>query len=111
MSTFLNSKEQYAIWDDHDYGSNNSGADFKHKNSSLNVFQQFWPNPIHEQLNYYTFQKEDVQFFMLDDRFYKDDTLALGRQQLDWLIYHLRQSDATFKIIAIGNSLGFFFIA
>ncbi|MCB0513144.1 MAG: alkaline phosphatase D family protein [Bacteroidetes bacterium] len=103
MSTFLNSKEQYAIWDDHDYGSNNSGADFKHKNSSLNVFQQFWPNPIHEQLNYYTFQKEDVQFFMLDDRFYKDDTLALGRQQLDWLIYHLRQSDATFKIIAIGT--------
>ena len=103
MSAFLNSKAQYAIWDDHDFGANNSGAEFKNKKSSLNVFQQFWANPKNETLNYFTFKKQDVQFFMLDDRFYKEDSTALGVVQLTWLKESLLQSDATFKIIGIGT--------
>ena len=103
MNRFLNSKEQYAIWDDHDYGSNNSGEEFKNKHSSLNIFQQFWVNPKNETLNYYTFPKEDIQFFMLDDRFYKNDTVVLGKAQLSWLKQELLKSKAVFKIIGIGT--------
>ena len=104
LNYFLSSKQQYSIWDDHDYGSNNSGSDFKNKNSSLNVFKQFWCNPENDSFNYYTFKKSDVQFFMLDNRFYKteDNSSILGQQQLQWLKTMLQQSDATFKIIGLG---------
>ncbi len=102
-SAFLNSKQQYAIWDDHDYGSNNSDASFKEKESSLNVFQQFWTNPKNDTFNYYTFQQQDCQFFMLDDRYNNDNNkLVLGNTQLDWLKKELQNSSATFKFIGIG---------
>ena len=69
LSAFLNSRQQYAIWDDHDYGGNNSDGSYKYKTSSLNVFQQFWCNPRNDGKNYYTFHQQDCQFFMLDDRY------------------------------------------
>ncbi|TAJ42949.1 MAG: alkaline phosphatase family protein [Reyranella sp.] len=34
-----------AIWDDHDYGSNDSGADFPHKAVSKELFLDFWRAP------------------------------------------------------------------
>ncbi len=103
LNTFLNSKQQYAIWDDHDYGSNNSGASFSAKESSLNVFQQFWSNPKNDTFNYYTFQKQDCSFFMLDDRYNKENKdIILGNTQLDWLKNELLKSTATFKFIGIG---------
>ena len=103
LSAFLHSKQQYAIWDDHDYGSNNSDGSFSAKQSSLNVFQQFWPNPQHDTFNYYTFKRQDCQFFMLDDRYNNsDDKIVLGNTQLDWLKNELLKSNATFKFIGIG---------
>ena len=32
----------FAIWDDHDFGKNNGDRHFKHKGSTLSVFQKFW---------------------------------------------------------------------
>jgi alkaline phosphatase D len=103
LNAFLHSKQNYAIWDDHDYGTNNSDASFKKKDISLNVFQQFWPNPIPDTLNYYSFKKSDAQFFMLDDRYNNEqEKEILGKQQLDWLKKSLAASNATFKFICIG---------
>lgn len=34
-----------AIWDDHDYGVNDGGAEFAHKQSSKSAFFQFWDVP------------------------------------------------------------------
>lgn len=103
LSAFLHSKQQYAIWDDHDYGTNNSDATFKYKSSSLSVFQQFWPNPENETHNYFTFKKSDCQFFMLDDRYFNEkENIVLGKQQLDWLKQELLSSTGTFKFIGIG---------
>lgn len=34
-----------AIWDDHDYGLNDGGADFAHKQSSKDAFMAFWQTP------------------------------------------------------------------
>ena len=32
----------FAIWDDHDFGKNNGDRHFKHKGTSLSLFQKFW---------------------------------------------------------------------
>ena len=37
--------QHYAIWDDHDYGSNNVNKDFALKQDSLKHFRDYWPNP------------------------------------------------------------------
>lgn len=103
LNELLASKQNYAIWDDHDYGHNNSDGSFKFKNTSLNVFQQFWPNPTNDSLNYYTYKKADVQFFMLDDRYNNEqEKTVLGNRQLDWLKKELAASNANFKFICIG---------
>lgn len=103
LSGFLASKQNYSIWDDHDYGSNNSGASFKEKSSSLNVFQQFWPNPKNDSANYYSFKQQDCGFFMLDDRYNNEkEEVVLGKKQMSWLEQELLHSNSTFKFICIG---------
>ena len=34
--------EVYAIWDDHDYGKNDGGADYQYKKEAKNLFLDFW---------------------------------------------------------------------
>jgi alkaline phosphatase D len=113
LNNFLSSVPQYAIWDDHDFGPNDSGKNFKLKDSALIIFKHFWPNdyPNQSQLkgNYFTFRKHDIEFFMTDDRFYRDAPCDscdfLGETQLIWLKNKLMLSDATFKFICMGTQL------
>ncbi|MBK7656544.1 MAG: alkaline phosphatase family protein [Betaproteobacteria bacterium] len=37
-----------AIWDDHDYGLNDGGADFAHKQASKQAFVDFWQLPAND---------------------------------------------------------------
>ena len=52
--------EIMAIWDDHDYGKNDGGEKFLHKDESKKLFLQFWEIPHNHQqslsrgLNYET---------------------------------------------------------
>ncbi len=34
--------EIYAVWDDHDYGANDAGADFPAREASERIFEEFW---------------------------------------------------------------------
>ncbi len=111
---FLSSTPQYAIWDDHDYGPDNSDKRFVLKDSSLEVFKGVWPNtyPEGEQFkgNYFNFRYYDAEFFMTDDRYNRapdGDSLGdfLGETQLVWLKNKLLMSDAVFKFIAIGSQV------
>jgi alkaline phosphatase D len=82
---FLISMPHYAIWDDHDFGPNDSNDQWHMKDSSMMVF-------------------------MMDDRYYRDppgDSAAhfLGETQMVWLKNKLLMSDATFKFIAIGTQV------
>jgi alkaline phosphatase D len=104
----------YAIWDDHDYGPNDSDKSFVLRDSSLKVFKGFWPNAYPDQEkfkgNYFNFRYYDAEFFMTDDRYYRDspkDSAGdfLGETQLIWLKNKLLMSDATFKFIAIGSQV------
>jgi alkaline phosphatase D len=109
----------FAIWDDHDYGPNNSDGNLPEdqKQVALEAFEDLWPHPAAGDgaaINH-TFTWGDVQFFMLDDRWRRDcpadapdDHLRrmLGQEQLDWLKAELGASTATFKVIANGSTRG-----
>ncbi len=116
MQPLLGSVEQYAIWDDHDFGPNDSDGSFKNKQASLEVFKLFWANPSYGFKNVSsattTFVKEDVQFFLLDDRTFRrsgedaDDKLGiLGEAQMEWLLQELKTSKARFKVVALGSQV------
>ena len=107
----------YAIWDDHDFGPNDSFRTFPLKADSLRLFRQYWPNPDMGSTSlpgtWTMFSHQDADFFLLDDRFYRDDEKAdasesktmFGAEQLAWLKQSLRQSKATFKLVANGSQL------
>ncbi len=126
LQPLLGSVHHYATWDDHDYGPDNSDRSFWNKDQALQAFKLFWPN-----LNYVlgegagvagTFFWHDVQFFLLDDRWYKTPNrnatelageaanLAgprplLGEAQLQWLVDALTYSQAPFKFVVIGSQV------
>lgn len=103
----------YGIWDDHDYGPNNSDRTFQWKELSLDIFKKYWPNPGAGTDDtpgvFHSFQIADVEFFMLDDRYHRDPNNSpdretmLGEEQLNWLKQQLEESTATFKVIVNGH--------
>ncbi|ACF14700.1 phosphodiesterase I [Chloroherpeton thalassium ATCC 35110] len=116
LQPLLGSTHHYAIWDDHDYGPNNSDRSFWNKDNALEVFKLFWGNPsygVNGMPGVTTqFQWGDVDFFLLDNRFFRTpdtrktgDRTLLGKEQFEWLIDALCTSQATFKIIAIGGQV------
>tara|TARA_Y100000994_G_scaffold248792_1_gene257670 strand:- start:299 stop:1615 length:1317 start_codon:yes stop_codon:yes gene_type:complete len=116
LQPLLGSVHHYAIWDDHDYGPNNSDRSFIYKNITLQAFKDFWANPTYGVGNNKgittQFSWSDVEFFLLDNRFFRSPQNRehtyreiLGKEQLQWLIDALSSSQATFKIIAIGGQV------
>lgn len=114
LQPFLASTHQYAIWDDHDFGPNDSDKSFFNKDQTLKAFELFWGNPTYgtaEMKGAITsFQWGDADFFLLDNRWYrdpnnirKDNKTLLGKVQLEWLLDNLSSSTATFKMVALGN--------
>lgn len=111
----IREKPTYAIWDDHDFGPNNSDSTTQGKEDSLRVFQQWWANPGYgEEGNpgcYHRFSRNGVDFFMLDSRYHRTPNKApedgrktmLGTRQLQWLKEGLTASKARFKIVACGS--------
>ncbi len=110
IGEFLKSCPQYAIWDDHDFGPNNSDGSFENKKQSLAVFKDFWPNSSFgsEKANgvFHHFSYEDADFFMLDTRYNKvDGETMFGDQQMEWLKKKLLASRANFKFIVTGSQM------
>ncbi len=117
MQRLLASTHHYAIWDDHDYGPDNSDRSFPLKQTALRVFRDYWPAPAYGTPSapgcYHRFTWGDADFFLLDDRTYREPAPAegqyaedyLGATQLAWLIDGLRTSDATLKFVVNGNQV------
>jgi len=123
MQRLLANTHNYAIWDDHDFGPNNSDKGFWNKNATLNAFKSFWANPsygvgdIKGAITFFNWG--DCDFFMLDNRYYRDpndlvmdDKTMLGKEQLQWLKDALVSSHANFKFVVMGgqflNTAGIF---
>ena len=114
LQNLLQSCNHYAIWDDHDFGPNDSNGSFTHKDISKEVFDMFWANNgsgldddkgITSQ-----FQYGDLDFFLLDNRTYRThpdakgiESTILGQDQYEWLISALIQSKSPFKFVCVGG--------
>lgn len=114
LQPFLASTHHYAIWDDHDYGPDNSNKSFFNKNQTFDAFKLFWGNPTYGISDVKgaitSFQWGDADFFLLDNRWYRDpdemnkqNKSMLGEKQLTWLLESLLTSKATFKVVAMGG--------
>ena len=114
LQPLLATTSNYAIWDDHDYGPDNSDRTFAMKEVSLGLFKDFWANPTYGIGSLggtvSSFEWGDAQFFLLDNRYFRSPNEwdsgkreILGKDQLEWLQEALVSSRATFKIICIGG--------
>ncbi|MHC4216669.1 MAG: alkaline phosphatase D family protein, partial [Planctomycetota bacterium] len=104
----------YSIWDDHDCAIGDSWmGPYRDKPSwkmsMLEGFRINWNNPGYGTKQWpgcwFKFSIADVDFFMLDGRFYRtnpygENPSMLGPVQKEWLLKQLKQSKATFKVLA-----------
>ena len=118
LQPLLASTQNFAIWDDHDFGPNDGDRSYYFKYETQNAFKNFWANKTYgtdanqKEGIYSTFNWGDAQFFLLDDRFFKspNDRLTgektiIGSTQFEWLIDALSSSKAAFKVIVIGGQV------
>ena len=85
-----------AIWDDNDYGQNDGGASFAHKQIAKEAFMSFWQLPANDARRqrdglYHAFQMgpvgQRVQIILLDTRWFKsspkvtDERNAPGKER------------------------------
>ena len=108
------SMHHYATWDDHDFGPDNSDGSFWNKDLTTEAFKLFWGNPNYGVAGGIsgTFAWNDVQFFLMDNRYFRtssNTTLKtpqmLGDKQIRWLIEALKYSKANFKFVVIGSQV------
>jgi alkaline phosphatase D len=104
----------FAIWDDHDCAINDCWmGPYRDKPawkmSMLEGFRMNWNNPGYGTDQWpacwFKFSIADVDFFMLDGRFYRTNPYAenpsmLGPVQKKWLLEQVKKSKATFKVLA-----------
>jgi len=90
----------YAIWDDHDYGTNNGDHKFKRKEFSLKIFKLFFPQ--HEVEGFkagpgisksLTIGSQSI--VMLDNRYFRNTEFDkresyIGEEQYQWLLNHFQ---------------------
>lgn len=117
LQALLGSTHHYGIWDDHDFGPNDSDGSFRMKEAALRVFSDYFPQVQYGTSEtkgcFHRFEWGDVEFFMLDNRYHRTpnrfpdgpDKVMFGAQQLRWLKEALSSSNATFKIVAGGNQM------
>ena len=116
LQPLLASTQHYAIWDDHDFGPNDSDGSWVHKDISWEAFRAFWGNPtfgVNGQKGCTSwFKYADIDFFLLDNRYFRTPNdcescprTMLGREQLEWFKAALAASTAPFKVVAIGGQV------
>lgn len=110
----MRSMPVYSVWDDHDYGPNDSNMSFPLRSESRLVHRYLWAgNPgfgENEQGVYFGFRRGPLEFFLLDGRSFKTAYKGIpkpqrevfGRRQLEWLKRGLLASDAPLKVIGSG---------
>lgn len=87
---FVSSTLSAATWDDHDYGNNDEGVNYPHKEFSQNTFLNFWNEPQDSKrraqkgiytahwINYHNPRRpraapKKIQLLLLDTRYHRSD--------------------------------------
>ncbi|MFQ3574972.1 MAG: alkaline phosphatase D family protein [Cytophagales bacterium] len=118
MVDFIRKSHHIAIWDDHDYGPNDSDRSYYLKQHARDAFKAFWPNPSFGLPDYPNegvtsfYEFGDAEFYLLDNRWWRSpkdlndkNAEMLGSKQIQWLIDALKTSKAAFKIICVGSQM------
>lgn len=114
LQPILGKMHHYAIWDDHDYGPNDSDRYYHGKAWTEKAFNLFWMNQTTNLTGKggitSTFYWADCQFFLIDNRYHRTKHMAdksqewiYGEDQVQWLIECLRASRATYKFVCVGG--------
>ncbi len=109
QDSLLRAMPQLAIPDNHDLGGNEFNKNMPTLGIAKENFKNWWPNPEYKSNNqgsglYSSYKYKDVEFFLLDNRSYRESTTRhLGPGQLAWLKQALLSSTATFKILISGT--------
>ncbi|WP_439881129.1 alkaline phosphatase D family protein [Pontibacter sp. MBLB2868] len=112
------------VWDDHDYGKNDAGKEFKMKEESEKLFWDFIGEPANSprrqqegvySAHTYGPEGKQVKVILLDSRYNRDSLERingvyqvnatgdmLGEEQWQWLEKQLRESKAAINIIGNG---------
>lgn len=100
---------QLAITDNHDTGPNEFNKTMPTLGEMKDIFRDWWPNPEYKSTPegsglFSSYVYKDVEYFLLDNRSYRDGTLAhLGPDQMAWFKGALLASTAKFKVIINGT--------
>ncbi len=115
LKPFIRATPSLAIWDDHDFGINDSDRTNPIREQSLTLFKNYWANPSYGLPGtpgiFFKYTYGGVDFFFLDGRYYRDPADApdvagktmLGAEQKAWLKDELRASRAPFKVLVSGG--------
>lgn len=115
------------VWDDHDYGKNDAGKEWKFKNEAKSMFMDFMDidstDTMSDRGGIYsseviTLGDKRIKFYMLDTRYFRDglmdagknsnkryqpytsnDSTLLGKEQWKWLEEEFKNSDSDYNII------------
>lgn len=86
------------IWDDHDFGMNDAGTNFKPKHNAEKLFEHVWAvdknDPSSKRPGVYYARTigpvgQRIQFIMLDTRFFRSDVVKKNKK---YLVNHHRQA-------------------
>ena len=126
MPEWLRKTEKLVIWDDHDYGLNDAGANYIYKVQSQQIYNDAWNinqnDPRRSREGIYFSELKDIQgkkvlFIGLDTRYFRSNlikvgnaykpnkdtnTTVLGVIQWKWLVKEISQDH---DILILGSSI------
>jgi hypothetical protein len=120
MARLIRSRPTAATWDDHDFGRNNANGVYINigGNRSANALQSFREYRAHAQFGngsegiYHAADMGVMEVFLLDPRYFSQKTpspvnpqhpTCFGPDQWEWIRKALKESRATFKVLAMGQ--------
>ena len=95
------------VWDDHDYGPNDSDASSPSREAARESYRQMVPH--HDLVEgdggaiYQAFSVGRVRFVLTDSRSERTEETMLGDRQLAWLIDELTAASQTHALVVWGN--------
>ncbi len=112
LRRFLEYVPVYVTWDDHEVRNNFAGPFDEQMPTGRQALREYWPiaSPVDDPQRLYRSVRygAELELFILDTRQYRSKNAdpdgpaktMLGAQQLQWLMDGLRNSTATWKVVA-----------
>lgn len=101
----------YYLWDDHDYGKNDGGAEYEHKEASKEIFWAFHPGGEIGGVYQKTFGAGSVlnafdhKFLFIDGRFFRENGKGVhwGKEQKKLVLKELKESSSELNWLISGD--------